>query len=91
MKFGITLLRGVYMKLKNKIIFTAGALGAAVLLVNSVMNNKAASDIIIPQGFTVTAHTGCEGTKDNSLDAITLGYGCGADIVDLHRRSIRRL
>ena len=70
------------MKLKNKILFTAGALGAAVLLVNSIANNKAVTDMIIPQGFTVTAHTGCEGTKDNSLDAITLGYGCGADIVE---------
>ena len=70
------------MKLKNKILFTAGALGAAVLLVNSIANNKAVTDMIVPQGFTVTAHTGCEGTKDNSLDAITLGYGCGADIVE---------
>lgn len=31
---------------------------------------------------TITAHTGCEGTKDNSLDAIRKGYDCKADIVE---------
>ena len=40
----------------------------------------------LPEGFTVTAHTGCEGTKDNSLESITKGAEAGADIVeiDLH-------
>lgn len=40
-------------------------------------------------GFTVTAHTGCEGTKDNSLEAIKKGYDSGADIVefDVHFNS----
>ena len=39
--------------------------------------------------FTVTAHTGCEGTKDNSLEAIKKGYDSGADIVefDVHFNS----
>ena len=35
-----------------------------------------------PDGFTVTAHTGCENTEDNSLDAIRKGYESGADIVE---------
>ncbi len=40
----------------------------------------------LPEGFTVTAHTGCEGTKDNSLESIAKGAEAGADIVeiDLH-------
>lgn len=40
----------------------------------------------LPHGFTVTAHTGCEGTPDNSLDSIRAGVAAGADIVeiDLH-------
>lgn len=40
----------------------------------------------LPEGFTVTAHTGCEGTKDNTLESITAGAKAGADIVeiDLH-------
>ena len=59
----------------------AAAIGCAVST-----KNKAA---IIPEGFTVTAHTGCEGTKDNSLEAIERGYKSGADIVefDLHFNS----
>lgn len=32
--------------------------------------------------FTLTAHTGCEGTEDNSLEAIKKGYESGADIVE---------
>lgn len=41
------------------------------------------------RSFTVTAHTGCEGTKDNSLEAIKKGYDSGADIVefDVHFNS----
>ena len=31
---------------------------------------------------TITAHTGCESTKDNSLEAIRKGYDCKADIVE---------
>ena len=40
----------------------------------------------LPHGFTITAHTGCEGTPDNSLDSIRAGVAAGADIVeiDLH-------
>lgn len=41
------------------------------------------------RSFTVTAHTGCEDTKDNSLEAIKKGYDSGADIVefDVHFNS----
>ena len=47
---------------------------------------KTPSKFSLPQGFTVTAHTGCEGTADNSLDSIRAGAAAGADIVeiDLH-------
>lgn len=40
----------------------------------------------LPKNFTVTAHTGCEKTKDNTLASITAGAEAGADIVeiDLH-------
>ncbi len=40
----------------------------------------------LPEGFTVTAHTGCEGTADNSPESIRKGADAGADIVeiDLH-------
>lgn len=45
---------------------------------NEVKNRK----VILPEGFTLTAHTGCEGTADNSLEAIRKGYECGADTVE---------
>ena len=70
------------MKLRNKLLLLAGATGAVFLIANSVVNNNVTGDFVIPDGFTVTAHTGCEKTKDNSLDAITIGYGYGADIVE---------
>lgn len=38
--------------------------------------------VTLPKGFTLTAHTGCEGTKDNSLEAIQKGFDCGADTVE---------
>ncbi len=40
----------------------------------------------LPQDFTVTAHTGCEGTEDNSLEAIRKGKETGADIVEFDLR-----
>lgn len=36
--------------------------------------------------MTVTAHTGCEGTADNSLEAIKKGFESGADIVEFDLR-----
>ena len=40
----------------------------------------------LPKTFTVTAHTGCEGADDNTLESIRKGADAGADIVeiDLH-------
>ncbi len=36
----------------------------------------------LPDGFTVTAHTGCMGTKPNSIETIVTGFEAGADIVE---------
>lgn len=38
--------------------------------------------LILPDVFTYTAHTGCVGTKDNSLQAIEAGAKHGADIIE---------
>lgn len=52
------------------------------------MNNKKETDfyksqpINLPPDFTYTAHTGCCGTADNSLEAIKVGIKNGADIVE---------
>lgn len=36
----------------------------------------------LPVHFTCTAHTGCMGTEENSLESIEKGYENGADIVE---------
>lgn len=36
--------------------------------------------------FTYTAHTGCCGTEDNSIDSIVKGISCGAHIVEFDLR-----
>lgn len=38
--------------------------------------------VSLPDGFTYTAHTGCMGTKDNSLESIDAAVNNGADIVE---------
>lgn len=58
------------------VIALAGA-GISAVYVNSLKNRPA----VIPETFTLTAHTGCEGTRDNSLEAIEKGAAT-ADIVE---------
>ncbi len=40
----------------------------------------------LPESFTVTAHTGCEKTKDNSLESISAAINAGADITEFDLR-----
>ena len=78
------------MKKSTKIILGSALVALAGAAVTagyiSYVKNKA---VELPKKFTVTAHTGCEGTKDNSLEAIEQGYLSGADIVefDVHFNS----
>ncbi len=41
----------------------------------------------LPEGFTITAHTGCMGTKQNSLDSMKIGKGNGANIIEFDLRA----
>ena len=75
--------------MKKAIIFTVvGSVAAAAAIYCATFQHSAteALPIALPEGFTVTAHTGCEGTKDNTLESISAGVEAGADIVeiDLH-------
>ena len=78
------------MKKCTKIILSAAIVAVTGLAVTagyiSYVKNK---DVNLPENFTLTAHTGCEGTADNSLEAIKKGYESGADIVefDVHFNS----
>ena len=78
------------MKKCTKIIFGTAIVAATGLAVAAgYITYVKSKDAVIPQGFTVTAHTGCEDTADNSLEAIKKGYESGADIVefDVHFNS----
>lgn len=76
--------------MKKPFIITAfGTVTAAVMALCVASYQKSMLGTLplkLPEGLTVTAHTGCEKTKDNSLESITAGAQAGADIVeiDLH-------
>ena len=72
------------MKLKNKVLLSLGSVGAVAAATVAVGFAKEvmAAKTVIPPYFSITAHTGCEGTKPNSLDSITVGYVSGANIVE---------
>ncbi len=44
--------------------------------------NEYRNNINLPENFTITAHTGCMETKENSLDSIKIGVENGAKIVE---------
>lgn len=73
---------------KSKLIFTLCGVTAvaAVVAVGAVyMNSHKLRNVsyTLPDGFTVTAHTGCEGEKDNTLESIKAGAEAGAEIVEI--------
>ena len=52
-------------------LLAAGAVGAAAAVQTGVKLHRIAfGKVTLPEGFTVTAHSGCEGTPDNSLEYI---------------------
>lgn len=73
------------MKKYSKIILGTTIVAGAAGYISYIKSKN----INLPEKFTLTAHTGCEGTKDNSLEAIQKGYDSGADIVefDVHFNS----
>lgn len=79
---------------KKKIVVFVACFVCTAIIVSAVciltyfcrIKELSAMPVDLPSGFTYTAHTGCVGTQDNSLDSIRVGAGYGADIVefDLH-------
>ena len=59
------------------IIFTIIFFGVRVSKMKEYKNS-----IKLLEGFTITAHTGCMNTEDNSLDSIKIGVENGANIVE---------
>ncbi len=52
--------------------------GVRTVKINEYKENRAR----LPQRFTITAHTGCMGTEDNSIEAMRAGVANGADIIE---------
>lgn len=74
---------------KPVILISVGTAALAITLCSTAAIKNLSlksTEYTLPEGFTVTAHTGCEGTDDNTLDSIRAGAAAGADIVeiDLH-------
>ncbi len=60
-------------------IFTTGIFfGVRTMKLNEYKN----TELNLPKGFTITAHTGCMETEENSLDSIKKGIENGAQIVE---------
>lgn len=77
--------------MKKSMLFTLFGSAAVIIALYTATVYRSSKSITalmspLPEGFTVTAHTGCEGTADNTLESITAGAEAGADIVeiDLH-------
>ena len=63
------------------VILSGVAVAAGSLYISAVKGSGN-----LTEAFTVTAHTGCEGTADNSPEAIHKGNEAGADIVEFDLR-----
>ncbi len=46
------------------------------------MNEYKNADVTLPKDFTITAHTGCMDTEENTLESIKIGAENGASIVE---------
>ncbi|MBQ3135952.1 MAG: glycerophosphodiester phosphodiesterase [Clostridia bacterium] len=76
--------------MKKTVKIIAG-ISAAVILSTSVtagcMYFAAKKSIVkLPLNFTVTAHTGCDGTADNSIESIVAANNTGAEIAEFDLR-----
>ena len=62
------------------------ATGSVFVIREVQMKNWKNNPSVLPQDFTITAHTGCVDTADNSLESIQYGIDIGADIVEIDLR-----
>lgn len=76
--------------MKKKILLSSFSIlfvGILIFIIILVSNQKEFKELKekpfnLPENFTYTAHTGCVGTEDNSLEAIEIGAKHGAQIVE---------
>ncbi|MBR5246417.1 MAG: glycerophosphodiester phosphodiesterase [Clostridia bacterium] len=68
----------IVVALSTAILGTGVFFGVRTMKLNEYKN----AEIKLPQGFTITAHTGCMDTKENSLESIKKGIENGATVVE---------
>lgn len=76
--------------MKKKIIIAACVVSAVVLIIVSAflisdylkLKQYKNTPLSLPEGFTVTAHTGCEGTEENSIEFLNKAVGLGVEIIE---------
>lgn len=71
-------------KIAISIVLATAISGAGIFFTvrTMKMNEYKNTQINLPNDFTITAHTGCMDTKENSLDSIKKGVENGATIVE---------
>lgn len=79
------------MKIKKKTIvavavcvtvLASAVTGGYFLMENKELQKYKSIPLSLPEGFSYTAHTGCSGTKDNTIESIEMGIKNGAGIVE---------
>lgn len=64
------------------VLVAALCVGTVVFINQKELEELKSLPVALPKDFTYTAHTGCVGTEDNSLESIDIGVKYGADIVE---------
>lgn len=72
-------------KLSQIAVLTGGILAVNAIASAAIKLNRNSDEgkaYVMPEGFTVTAHTGSMGTTDNTIHSIVAGIESGADVVE---------
>ncbi len=73
----------ILLTLVTSLLIVAVASGIIFAGVSAMRLNKYKDmKVTLPQGFTITAHTGCMGTKENSVESMQKGVDNGAKIIE---------
>lgn len=64
------------------VVLASAVTGGYFMMENKELQKYKSIPLSLPEGFRYTAHTGCSGTEDNSLESIEIGIKNGAGIVE---------
>lgn len=64
------------------VLVIVAAILTAIVIAKLIKKKKSRGPFDVPDGFTLTAHSGAMGFADNSIEAMEAGVAAGADIVE---------